>query len=216
MDQIDCWSGKRQTETMGISRYDLANLTAIRIRIIAALCNKYRPPLCRGSPDHQAVAVKIIHLSWNANSLQTRVDEEGLDWRSMRWTKVDADYVAPKFPRYDETDLREPTLGVNQLRKTRSYTQEHIDVDGKIEISVSDDITGILATFELLIVCIYADDKNMETRLRDIKRKMKSMKVKSGAGGGVFRTRQYIVWSSLSYTSACSPVHFWNNCYCSI
>lgn len=164
---MECWSCKRQTETMGISRYDLPNLTGITIRIIAALCNKYRPPLCRGSPEDQTVAVKIIHLSWNANSLQTRVDEKGLDWRSMRWTKVD---VAPEFPRYDETDLREPTLGVNQLRKTRSYTQEHIAVNSKIEISVSDDITCILATFELLIVFIYADDKNMETRLRDIKR----------------------------------------------
>lgn len=52
----------------------------------------------------------------------------------MRWTKVDADDVALEFPRYDETELRElTTLGVYQLRMARSYTQEHIDVDGKFE-----------------------------------------------------------------------------------
>lgn len=64
----------------------------------------------------------------------------------MRWTKVDADDVALEFPRYDETELRElTTLGVYQLRMARSYTQEHIDVDGKFEKFVSDDIPGILS-----------------------------------------------------------------------
>lgn len=67
----------------------------------------------------------------------------------MRWTKVDvddvADDVAPEFPRYDETELRELTLEVYQLRMARPFTQEHIDVDGKFKIFVSDDISGILS-----------------------------------------------------------------------
>lgn len=64
----------------------------------------------------------------------------------MRWTKVDADDVALEFPRYDETELRElTTLGVYQLRMARSYTKEHIHVDGKFEKFVSDDIPGILS-----------------------------------------------------------------------
>lgn len=75
------------------------------VRIVAALCNKYRPYLCKGSADDQAVAAKILRLSRNANSLQTRVEKEGLD-----------DDVAPEFPRYDETELRELTLGVYQLQ----------------------------------------------------------------------------------------------------
>lgn len=96
----------------------------------------------------------------------------------------------------------------------RSYTKKHIDVIGKIEISVSDDIPSILWTFELLNYfsiffkvyindlyvyfelgqhkknkdSIYVGDKNMETKSREIKRKMKSMKVNSGAGSGVFMT----------------------------
>lgn len=92
------------------------------------------------------MVAKILHLSRNDNSLQTRVEEEGLNGRAMRWMKVDADDVAPEFPRYDETELRELTFGIYQLRMARSYTQEHIDVDGKFEISVSDDIPGILST----------------------------------------------------------------------
>lgn len=64
----------------------------------------------------------------------------------MRWRKVDADDGVPEFPRYNKTKLRELTLGVYNLQMARSYTQEHIDVDGKFKISVSDDIPGILST----------------------------------------------------------------------
>lgn len=72
--------------------------------------------------------------------------EEGLDGRSMRWMKVDADDGVSEFPRYKKTKLRELTLGVYNLQMARSYTQEHIDVDGKFKISVSNDIPGILLT----------------------------------------------------------------------
>lgn len=54
--------------------------------------------------------------------------------------------MAPDFPRYDETELWELTLGVYQLRMARSYTQEHISVDSNVEIFVTDDIRGILLT----------------------------------------------------------------------
>ncbi|XP_056002470.1 uncharacterized protein LOC125653135 [Ostrea edulis] len=86
------------------------------VRIVDALCNKYRPPLCNASDHDQSLAAKMLYLSKNVNSLLRRVDEEGLDRRSMLWVKVDADGVAPDFPRYDETDIRELTLGVYQLR----------------------------------------------------------------------------------------------------
>lgn len=85
--------------------------------------------------DDQAVAAKIFRLSRNANTLQIRVEKEGL-----------VDEIAPEFPRYDETELRELTLWVYQLQMASSYTKEHIDVDSKFEIFVSDDIPGILST----------------------------------------------------------------------
>lgn len=81
------------------------------------------------------MAAKIFRLSRNANSLQIRVEKEGL-----------VDEIAPEFPRYDETELRELTLWVYQLQMASSYTKEHIDVDSKFEIFVSDDIPGILST----------------------------------------------------------------------
>ncbi|XP_062622155.1 uncharacterized protein LOC134283681 [Saccostrea cucullata] len=91
------------------------------VRIVAALCNKYRPPLSE------------------------RVETEGLDRRGLRWTKVDAENVAPDFPCYEETELRQLTLGVYQLRMAHSYAKEHIDEDGGFEICISDDIPGLVS-----------------------------------------------------------------------
>lgn len=82
------------------------------------------------------MAAKILRPSRNANSLQTRMEKEGLD----------DDDVAQECPWYDETELRELTLEVYQLRMARSYTKKDIDVDGKFEIILSDDILGILST----------------------------------------------------------------------
>lgn len=81
------------------------------------------------------MAAKILRPSRNSNSLQTRMEKEGLD-----------DDVAPECPWYDETEVRELTLEVYQLRMARSYTKKDIDVDGKFEIILSDDILGILST----------------------------------------------------------------------
>ncbi|XP_061176014.1 uncharacterized protein LOC133184966 [Saccostrea echinata] len=115
------------------------------IRIVSAICNSYRPPLCTTTSDDQSIAAKMLHLSRKENALQKRVEEEGLDKRPVRWVKVDAEQCAPDFPKYDENGIRELTLGVYQLRMARSYTHEHTDIEGKYEILVSDDIQGILS-----------------------------------------------------------------------
>ncbi|XP_062619215.1 uncharacterized protein LOC134280774 [Saccostrea cucullata] len=115
------------------------------VRIVAALCNKYRPPLSVSSDEDKQLAAKMLHLSERVNTLQERVETEGLDRRGMRWTKVDAENVAPDFPCYEETELRQLTLGVYQLRMAHSYAKEHIDEDGGFEICISDDIPGLVS-----------------------------------------------------------------------
>lgn len=114
------------------------------VRIVAALCNKYRPPISRSSEEDEQVAAKMLHLSQRANTLQERVEGEGLDRRGMRWSKVDVENVAPDFPCYDESELRQLTLGVYQLRMALSYAQEHTDADGGFEILINDEIPGLL------------------------------------------------------------------------
>ncbi|XP_056022083.1 uncharacterized protein LOC125673390 [Ostrea edulis] len=103
------------------------------VRIVAALCNKYRPPLSVSSEEDQEIAAKM-----------ERVENEGLDRRGFNWTKVDSENVTPEFPKYNDTELRQLTLGVYQLRMAKSYTHEHMDVDGGFEILISDEIEGMV------------------------------------------------------------------------
>nr|XP_022338892.1 uncharacterized protein LOC111134282 [Crassostrea virginica] len=105
------------------------------VRIVAALCNKYRPPL----------AAKMLHLSQRVNTLQERVENEGLDRRGLIWKTVDAADVAPDFPLHTENDLRQLTLGIYQLRMAQFYSQEHFDIDGGFNILVNDGIPGLVS-----------------------------------------------------------------------
>jgi hypothetical protein len=72
------------------------------------------------------------------------VENEGLERRGFRWTKVDSDNVTPEFPKYNETELRQLTLGVYQLRMAKSYTQEHVDANGGYDILITDEIPGMV------------------------------------------------------------------------
>lgn len=72
------------------------------------------------------------------------MENEGLDRRGFNWTKVDSENVTPEFPKYNDTELRQLTLGVYQLRMAKSYTHEHMDVDGGFEILISDEIEGMV------------------------------------------------------------------------
>lgn len=62
----------------------------------------------------------MLQLSQRANTLQERVEGEGLDGRGMHWTNVDVENIAPDFP-CNETELHQLTLGVYQLRMSLSY-----------------------------------------------------------------------------------------------
>ncbi|XP_078340851.1 uncharacterized protein LOC111112081 [Crassostrea virginica] len=115
------------------------------VRIVAALCNKYRPPLSVSSEEDQELAAKMLHLSQRVNTLQERVENEGLDRRGLIWKTVDAADVAPDFPLYTENDLRQLTLGIYQLRMAQFYSQEHFDVDGGFDILVSDGVPGLVS-----------------------------------------------------------------------
>ncbi|XP_033756201.1 uncharacterized protein LOC117338945 [Pecten maximus] len=114
------------------------------VRIVAALCNKYRPPL--SSADHDAdqiLAAKMRVLAKDKNSLQERVREESLDRRTASWKRLEADNAVVDFPSLSEDDLRNITLGVYQLKMARSYTHEHLE-NGDYTLMVDESISGII------------------------------------------------------------------------
>lgn len=90
------------------------------VRIVAALSNKYCPPLSSGATeDDQAIASKMLYLSQKGNELRELVENEGWDRRSSLWKAMDADDVATDFPILTEEEIRNITLGTYQVKRLR-------------------------------------------------------------------------------------------------
>ena len=50
----------------------------------------------------------------------------------------------PDFPQLNETELRDLTMGVYQIRQAKFYTKEHQTKSGKYEIFVNREEDGVL------------------------------------------------------------------------
>lgn len=116
------------------------------VRIISALCNKYRPPLSSGDEENDLqTAAKMRHLSTQTNLLQTEVESNNLQKKRYVWRKIDDENIdIPDFPQYTEEEIRELTLGVYQVKLAKHYTQEHMSQEG-YELWVDHHQPGLLA-----------------------------------------------------------------------
>ncbi|XP_069130365.1 uncharacterized protein [Argopecten irradians] len=116
------------------------------VRLICAICNKYKGPLSAGNPDDdQILAAKMkVCPEKKKNVLQERVTEEGLDRKTHAWKKLDAADAVPDFPSMSEEELRDITIGIYQLQMAKHYTQEHMTEDGRFQIVLNEDFPGIL------------------------------------------------------------------------
>lgn len=116
------------------------------VRIVCSICNKYRPPIATGTYDGDIkMASKMTTLAKKTNEFQQFVLENGLDKRSMKWISMDADdSTKHDFPRLQEEDMRNLTIGVYQLKTAKSYTAEHLTDDGLFEILLSNEIPNVV------------------------------------------------------------------------
>ncbi|XP_033726042.1 uncharacterized protein LOC117315788 [Pecten maximus] len=115
------------------------------VRLVAALCNRYRTPLNTGTTEgDQLVAAKMKVLASKGNALQQRVQEENLDTRNHSWKSIDVADAVDQFPSMSEEDIRNLTIGVYQVKLARSYTSEHLSEDGDYTIMVNDEVNGML------------------------------------------------------------------------
>ena len=57
------------------------------VRIVSALCNRYRPALVMNTSEDEAIALKMLSLAKKPNSLKIRVEKENLNQRK-RFGKI--------------------------------------------------------------------------------------------------------------------------------
>ena len=115
------------------------------MKIICAVCNKYKPPLSKAS-DRLAdfeLGTKMFELAQKNNELQNEV-EKFMSKESVKtkWKLVDSNSLKD-FPILSEEELRQITLGVYTLKMAKCYTTEHLE-DDAYSMHISNDIPGVL------------------------------------------------------------------------
>ena len=85
------------------------------VRLVCAISNKYMKPLCSSKETDELFGCQLLYLSKQNNHLMERVKNDELDKRmNSNWEKIDTsvDDTVPDFPKLNEDDLRNLTLGV--------------------------------------------------------------------------------------------------------
>ncbi|CAH2092630.1 unnamed protein product [Euphydryas editha] len=113
------------------------------VRIVAALCNAYRPPRKNIEEDERIMAQRMIRLSRQSNTLKIKVEEKGWIKKRVIWKEMSADDLQD-FPRLMFQELCDLTMGIYQLKQAKSYTKEHIDNQGLYKIFLHKESSDIL------------------------------------------------------------------------
>ena len=116
------------------------------VHIACSLINRYFKPMNIGDPEaDELLGAKMLFLSKQINELKNKVENDGLDKRSYKWSKIDSTDFDIEFPRLNEEELRNLTLGTYQLKMAKSYTEEHFDSEGRYEVLISAEDQCLLS-----------------------------------------------------------------------
>lgn len=86
------------------------------VRIIAAICNAFRPPRVFDNAEDSSRAQKLKNRYSKLNKLEERVRNERLATRTACWEDV-TDETLPDFPELTFDELKDITLGIYQVTK---------------------------------------------------------------------------------------------------
>ncbi|KAJ8314676.1 hypothetical protein KUTeg_006826, partial [Tegillarca granosa] len=115
------------------------------VRIICALCNKFRPPLASMDPESEHIAQKMLEKVHQSNSIQTFVEENNLLKRKTPYKCVEVaatDLI--DFPKLTMDKLRDITMGIYQIKQSIHYSREHLKEDGSYELMVCKECPSLL------------------------------------------------------------------------
>ena len=115
------------------------------VRIICAICNKFRPSLASMDQSSTNVAEKMLEKVKLPNPVKEFVLEQGLLNKPSKYTSIDAaENILSDFPKLDIDSLRDITMGVYQLKQCIHYSKEHLREDGSYDLMVAKEVDGLL------------------------------------------------------------------------
>ena len=113
-------------------------------RIARAIINAYSSPI-QMKTANTALAQSMLEKSRLPNLLLAKVETEGLEHvKRSDWFSMTAEVHLPGFPVLTEDYLRDLTVGVHQLKLTKSYVHDKVQRDSDYTIDILLEEPGLL------------------------------------------------------------------------
>ncbi|XP_046559913.1 uncharacterized protein LOC124268930 [Haliotis rubra] len=113
------------------------------VRIVCALCNKYRPALASHDPEGERIASLMLERSRQGNPVKELVERENLLRRRNVYIPItEADDVS--FPVLSLDELRDITMGVYQLKLAPAYVANHVDSDNAYQLFLCKEVDDLI------------------------------------------------------------------------
>lgn len=107
------------------------------VRIVCALCNKFRPCLGSMDPESSEIATKMLEKADMPNTVQTLVEENNLLTRRAVYSAIEASSdQLDDFPVLSLYEMRTITLGIYHIKHAENYSREHLKDGGSYESMV--------------------------------------------------------------------------------
>ena len=136
------------------------------VKIVCAILNAFHPARIKNLEDDNIIAQRMLDLVKMANCLQRTVEENGWARKRAIWTLVSESELLD-FPRFTWDELRSLTIGIYQLKQSRSYTHEYLNQRGLYSLYVHREDPSVI---------------RLQLRSRHTSSKVYNLWIKTGAG----------------------------------
>ena len=115
--------------------------------IVCAVINRSCSTFVYDTNRDKETAEKMLQLVSQSNELKQYIDAlKNNSEKNIKWYYLDAAAALNDFPVFSYESLMDFTLGIYQLKKSKSYAIEHLDPDGEYYVQVSNQEKYLLRT----------------------------------------------------------------------
>jgi hypothetical protein len=113
--------------------------------IVCAIINRFCSSFIDDISKDEEMAEKMLELVQHFNELKQYIDnlKQSSD-QNIKWCNLDAAQALNDFPIFSYETLMDLTLGIYQLKQSKSYAIEHLDPNGEYYVKVSNQEKNLL------------------------------------------------------------------------
>ncbi|CAF4095453.1 unnamed protein product [Rotaria sordida] len=113
--------------------------------IVCAIINRFTSTFISDTSKDQVIAEKMLQLLQQSNELKQYIDSLKDDSdRNIKWYNLDAARALNDFPIFSYQNLMDLTLGIYQLKQSKSYVIEHLNPNGEYYVKISNQERDLL------------------------------------------------------------------------